>query len=89
VYISSRFHAAVTGDGKLVEGLLSGGQIHDVSVAAELTEDITGCAYDRERYKKRGLLERIFGKLKENQRLTVRYKKSDTNFPGFILNCVS
>jgi transposase len=42
-------------------------------------------AYDRERYKKRGLMERIFGKLKENRRLTVRYEKSDTNFPGFIL----
>jgi transposase len=104
-----------------VEGLLSGGQIHDVSAAAELTEDITGCAviadrgydsdgfrrelegnnntavipgrrnrkkeivYDRARYKKRGLTERIFGKLKENRRLAVRYEKSDTNFLGFIL----
>jgi transposase len=41
--------------------------------------------YDREKYKKRGLIERIFGKIKENRRLTVRYEKSDINFPGFIL----
>jgi transposase len=41
--------------------------------------------YDREKYKKRGLIERIFGKLKKNRRLTVRYEKSDINFLGFIV----
>jgi transposase len=118
---SVRFRAAATGDGKLVERLLSDGRIHDVSAAAELAEDITGravmagcgygsdgfrreleendntavtpargsrrkeIAYDRERYKKRGLMERIFGKLKENRLPTVRYEKSDANFLGFIL----
>jgi transposase len=41
--------------------------------------------YDQERYKKRGYIERIFGKLKENRRLTVWYEKSDMNFLGFIL----
>jgi transposase len=41
--------------------------------------------YDKEKYKKRGLIERIFGKLKENRRLTVRYEKSDINFLGFIV----
>jgi transposase len=41
--------------------------------------------YDQELYKKRGYIERIFGKLKENRRLTVRYEKSDMNFLGFIL----
>jgi transposase len=40
--------------------------------------------YDREKYKKRPFIERIFGKIKENRRLTVRYEKSDINFPGFI-----
>ena len=44
-----------------------------------------GIVYDRQRYKKRGLIERIFGKIKENRRLAVRYEKSDINFPGFIL----
>jgi len=41
--------------------------------------------YDEERYKRRGLIERIFGKLKENHRLVVRYEKSDANFLGFVL----
>jgi transposase len=40
--------------------------------------------YDKEIYKKRGLIERIFGKLKENRRLALRYEKSDINFLGFI-----
>jgi transposase len=40
--------------------------------------------YDKEKYKKRGLIERIFGKLKENRRLAVRYEKSDINFLGFV-----
>jgi transposase len=30
-------------------------------------------------------IERISGKIKENRRLTVRYEKSDINFPGFIM----
>jgi transposase len=41
--------------------------------------------YDRQLYKKRGLIERIFGKIKENRRLAVRYEKSDNNFLGFIV----
>jgi transposase len=41
--------------------------------------------YDRELYKKRGLIERIFGKIKENRRLAVRYEKSDINFLNFIM----
>jgi hypothetical protein len=40
---------------------------------------------DKEKYKKRGYIERVFWKLKENLRLTVRYEKSDMNFLGFIM----
>jgi transposase len=40
--------------------------------------------YDELKYKKRGCIERVFGKLKENRRLAVRYEKSDINFLGFI-----
>jgi transposase len=112
----------ITREGKLVEGLLTGGEVHDVNGAAELVEDIVGCdviadrgydsnefrkelegnnntavipgrrnrneeiVYDKEVYKKRGLIERICGKLKENRRLTVRYEKSDINFLGFIFS---
>jgi transposase len=42
-------------------------------------------AYDHERYRKRSYIERIFGKIKENHRLAVRYEKSDLNFLAFIL----
>jgi transposase len=42
-------------------------------------------AYDCQLYKKRGLIERIFGKIKENRHLAVRYEKSDVNFLGFII----
>ena len=41
--------------------------------------------YNRERYKKRSYIERLFGKIKENRRLAVRYEKSDLNFLAFIL----
>ena len=40
--------------------------------------------YDKEKYKKRMLIERIFGKLKENRQLTVGYEKSNITFLGFI-----
>jgi transposase len=33
--------------------------------------------YDKEKYRKRSYIERVFGKIKENRRLTVRYEKSD------------
>jgi transposase len=41
--------------------------------------------YDKRMYKRRGLIERIFGKLKENRRIALRYEKSDLNFLGFII----
>jgi transposase len=118
--ISMKFHAVITGDGRLVEGLLTGDEVHDVKATPKLIEDIAGCvaiadrgydsnefrkelegnnntavipgkrnrkeetAYDREKYKKHGLIERVFGKLKENRRLAVQYEKSDINFIGFI-----
>jgi transposase len=41
--------------------------------------------YNKEKYKKRGLIERMFGKLKESRRLTVRYEKSNINSLGFIV----
>ena len=119
--ISTKVHLAVTGDGHLVCGFLSGGNRSDAKAAPELVEEVYDChvlgdrgydsdklrrllesnnnvpvipgrknrkvaiEYDEERYKRRGLIERIFGKLKENRRLVVRYEKSDANFLGFIL----
>ena len=40
--------------------------------------------YDEDLYKQRGLIERIFGKIKENSRLAVRREKSDRNFLAMI-----
>ena len=40
--------------------------------------------YDKELYKERSKIEILFGKIKENRRLAVRYDKSDINFLAFI-----
>jgi len=112
---------AVTGDGDLACGFLSGGNRNDVKAAPELVEEVYDChvlgdrgydsdkfrrflesnnnvpvipgrknrkvaiEYDEERYERCGIIERIFGRLKENRRLVVRYEKSDANFLGFVL----
>ena len=41
--------------------------------------------YDKFLYKLRGFIERIFGKLKENRRLSIRFEKSDLNFLNMII----
>ena len=40
---------------------------------------------DRERYKKRSYIERLFGKIKEKRRMALRYEKSDMKFLAFIM----
>ena len=40
--------------------------------------------YDEALYKRRGLIERILGKIKENSRLSMRKEKSDRNFLTMI-----
>jgi transposase len=40
--------------------------------------------YDKTIYKLRGSIERFFGKLKENKRLSMRFEKSDAVFLAFI-----
>jgi hypothetical protein len=120
--IAAKFHAAVTGGGRLVEGFLGGGQTADVTAAAAADRgDIADCTaladreygsgafrrelrgnnnipvipgrknrkkeivYDKRIYRKRGLIKRVFGKLKENRRPDLRYEKSGMNFLGFII----
>jgi transposase len=41
--------------------------------------------YDKDCYKKRSFIEILFGKLKENRRLCMRYDKSDLNLLNFII----
>ena len=36
-------HCAITAEGHFVEGLLTGGNVHDVTVADDLFEDVVGC----------------------------------------------
>ena len=110
----------MTADGHIVEGFLTGGHVHDITVAEQLFTDVYGCyvmcdrgydadsfraflrsqncepvipgrrnrkqkiTYDKALYRKRGLIERIFGKIKENKRLAMRFEKSDTLFLAFI-----
>ena len=40
--------------------------------------------YDRERYKDRNLIERLFGKLKQCRRIATRYDKTSRNFLAFV-----
>jgi len=41
--ITTKLHLAITADGHLVEGFLTGGNVHDVSVADALFKDVFGC----------------------------------------------
>ena len=118
--MTTKLHLAITADEHVVEGMLSGGQVADISVADELTADVVGfyvvedmgydsdahrerlrgnnnvpvipgrknrkilILYDKTIYKLRQKIERFFGSLKENKRLTMRFEKHDSAFLGFI-----
>lgn len=41
--MTTKFHLSITADGHIVEGLLSGGNIADITEANDLTEDVYGC----------------------------------------------
>jgi hypothetical protein len=47
--ISTKFHAVITGEGQLIEGILAGGEVHDVVAGPQLSEDIVGCAVTADR----------------------------------------
>ena len=118
--ISTKLHAAVSPDGVIIVGFLSGGEVNDTLAGYELSQNLAGCTviadrgydsnklrkglenqncsvvipgrksrkikifYDTKLYKLRGFIERLFGKLKENRRLAMRFEKSDINFLSFI-----
>jgi transposase len=42
-----------------------------------------GC-YDVQTCRKRHIIERLFGRLKKNKRITMRFDKRDSNFLSFI-----
>jgi len=118
--MTTKLHLAITPEGHVVEGMLTGGNIADISVADEITECISGCyivedkgydsdkhrtnlesnnnipvipgrknriqpvIYDKIMYKLRRNIEILFGKIKENRRLAMRFDKADAAFLGFI-----
>lgn len=41
--MTTKLHLAITAEGHLVEGMLTGGQIHDVTVADDLLDDVVSC----------------------------------------------
>lgn len=41
--ITTKLHLVISADGHVVEGMLSGGNVADISVADELYEDVYGC----------------------------------------------
>ncbi|MDH5553366.1 MAG: transposase [Nitrosomonas sp.] len=45
---------------------------------------IVQCEYDRDLYKERNLIERMFGKLKQFRRIATRYDKTKISFMVFI-----
>ena len=118
--MTTKLHLAITPEGKIVEGMLTGGNIADISVADNMMEDISGCyviedkgydsdkhranlvsnnnipvipgrksriepiIYDKSMYKIRRHIEILFGKIKENRRLAIRFDKADAAFLAFV-----
>lgn len=118
--MTTKLHLAITPEGYVVEGMLTGGNVADISVADCIMENVSGCyviedkgydsnkhranlesnnnipvipgrknrkqpiIYDKCMYKIRKNIEILFGKIKENRRLAMRFDKADTAFLAFI-----
>ena len=41
--MTTKLHLAITAEGHIVEGMLTGGQIHDFTVADDLLDDVVSC----------------------------------------------
>ena len=41
--MTTKLHLAITAEGHVVEGMLTGGQVHDITVADDLLEDVVSC----------------------------------------------
>ncbi len=41
--MTTKLHLAITAEGHIVEGMLTGGQVHDVTVADDLLDDVVSC----------------------------------------------
>jgi hypothetical protein len=63
---------------------LSPGNAHDAPEVRALLEDLGLWEYDREFYKKRNEVERLFRRLKGFRRIFSRFEKLDVVFLAFI-----
>jgi hypothetical protein len=63
---------------------LSPGNAHDAPEGRALLEDLGLWEYDREFYKKRNEVERLFRRLKGFRRIFSRFEKLDVIFLAFI-----
>jgi transposase len=56
--VTTKFHLAITAENPVVEGLLTGGHVSDITVADDLTADVVGCyvvedmGYDCDRHRR-------------------------------------
>ena len=86
--MTTKFHLSITSDGHIVEGLLSGGNVADITEANDLTEDVYGCyvvedkGYDSDEHRE-NLLSRynipvIPGR--KNRKTKIIYDKEIYNF---------
>lgn len=118
--MTTKLHLVITPQGHVIEGMLTGGNIADISVADFMMENVSGCyviedkgydsdkhranlesnnnipvipgrknrklpiIYDKSMYSIRRKIEMIFGKIKENRRLAMRFDKADSTFLAFI-----
>ena len=118
--MTTKLHLAITPECHVIEGVLTGGNVADVSVADDIMENVSGCyviedkgydsdkhranlrsnnsipvipgrknrkqlvIYDKSMYKIRKNIEILFGKIKKNRRLAMRFDKADTAFLGFV-----
>jgi hypothetical protein len=55
--MTTKLHLVITLEGHVVEGMLTGGNVADISVADKITEDISGCyviedkGYDSDKHR--------------------------------------
>jgi IS5 family transposase len=56
--VTTKLHLAITAEDHVVEGLLTGGNVSDITVADDLTADVVGCyvvedmGYDCDRHRR-------------------------------------
>ena len=77
---TTKLHARCDGHGRPLGFVLTPGQAHDVQGFGPLFRMVA----DREKYRWRNLVERMFSKLKNWRRVATRYDKTRESYLGFV-----